>query len=247
MNYACANCPTAACQENSSENVLVLRSPRGNESYSHRVANHVIDEIRADHPIVEVAIRDLANDPLPRVAGPFVSGRGLPAEQRNAAQASAPRVSDALVDEVDAADISISTSSASRLAMGEGAMRSGACRDSRSQPRARHRDGSLAGCGAGRGMRPDSLRNFASGSLIGAAIVCLALAVDAPDDQSTAIVAALAIVLACAVALHAAPIRSLFASSARRSASAIIAPRQSMKSPDKGCAEVSQRACSSVG
>ena len=30
--------------------LLVLSSPRGNESYSHRVANHVIDEIRATQP-----------------------------------------------------------------------------------------------------------------------------------------------------------------------------------------------------
>src|SRR5438552_2022587 len=100
------NCLTATCQENSMKNVLlVLSSPRGNESYSHRVANHVIDEIRAEHPGVEVVIRDLANDPLPHVAEPFVNGRGLPPEQRNAAQASALRVSDALIDEVDAADI----------------------------------------------------------------------------------------------------------------------------------------------
>jgi hypothetical protein len=92
-----------------------------------------------------------------------------------------------------------------------------------------------------------SLRNFAAGSLLGAGIVCLALAVDAPDDQWTAIVAALAIVLACAAALHGARIRFIFANSAGRSASAIIAPRQSMKSPDKRCPEDSQRACSSVG
>src|SRR6266581_5473915 len=100
------NCLTVACPENSMKNVLlVLSSPRNNESYSHRVANHVIDEIRADHPVVEVVIRDLASAPLPHVAEPFVSGRGLPPEQRNAAQTSALPVSDALVDEVDAADI----------------------------------------------------------------------------------------------------------------------------------------------
>ena len=85
--------------------LLVLSSPRGNESYSHRIANHVVDEIRADDPDVEVVVRDLANDPLPHVAEPFVSGRLLPPEERNAAQAAALDVSDALVDEVDAADI----------------------------------------------------------------------------------------------------------------------------------------------
>jgi hypothetical protein len=95
-------------------------------------------------------------------------------------------------------------------------------------------------------MRPDSLRNFASGSLIGAVIVCLALAVDAPDEQWTAIAAALAIVLACAVALHGARILFLFMNSARRSTSAIIAPRRS-EVLDEARSEASQRACSSVG
>ena len=50
-----------------------------------------------------------------------------------------------------------------------------------------------------------------------------------------------------AVSVHGARIRSFVANSAGGSASAIIAPRQSMKSPDKGCSEASQRACSSVG
>ncbi len=83
----------------------MLSSPRGDESYSHRIANHVVDEIRVDHPGAEVVVRDLVNDPLPHVAEPFVSGRGLPPDQRNAAQASALGLSDVLVDEVDAADI----------------------------------------------------------------------------------------------------------------------------------------------
>lgn len=96
-------------------------------------------------------------------------------------------------------------------------------------------------------MRTESLRSFASGSLIGAAIVCLALAVDAPDDQATAVATALAFVLACAVALHGARIRSLFPNSGARSASAIIAPRHSMQPSDGACSEASQRACSSVG
>ena len=35
--------------------LLVLSSPRGNESYSHRVANHVIDEIRGHSHAFRVA------------------------------------------------------------------------------------------------------------------------------------------------------------------------------------------------
>lgn len=84
--------------------LLVLSSPRGDESYSHRIARQVVDELQDGHSDVEVVVRDLVRDPPPHVAEPFVSGRGLPAAQRNAAQAAALSLSDALVDEVDAAD-----------------------------------------------------------------------------------------------------------------------------------------------
>jgi len=84
--------------------LLVLSSPRGDESYSHRIANQVVDEIRAGHPDANVVIRDLVKNPLPHVAEPFVSGRVLPAEQRNAAQAEALGLSDVLVDEIEGAD-----------------------------------------------------------------------------------------------------------------------------------------------
>lgn len=94
-------------------------------------------------------------------------------------------------------------------------------------------------------MIPGALRSFASGSLIGATIVCLTLAIDAPDDEWAAVVTALAVVLVCAMALHGAHL--LFRKSSARSASAIIAPRQSTEPPDRACTEVSQRACSSVG
>ena len=45
--------------------LLVLSSPRGDKSYSHRIANQVIDEIRTDHPDVHVVVRDLVKNPLP--------------------------------------------------------------------------------------------------------------------------------------------------------------------------------------
>ena len=96
-------------------------------------------------------------------------------------------------------------------------------------------------------MRTRSLRSFASGSLIGAAIVCLALAIDAPDEEWVTVITALAVLLACALGLHASRMRSIFANSSARPASAIIAPRQSMKPRGEACSEVSQRACSSVG
>ena len=85
--------------------LLVLSSPRGDKSYSHRIANQVIDEIRTDHPGARVVVRDLVKNPLPHVAEPFVSGFLLPAAERNGAQAEALRLSDALIDEVEAADV----------------------------------------------------------------------------------------------------------------------------------------------
>jgi FMN-dependent NADH-azoreductase len=84
--------------------LLVLSSPRGDESYSQRIAKQFVDEIRARHPDADVVVRDLAKNPLPHVAEPFVSGRLLPAEQRNTAQAEALVLSD-VVDEIEGADV----------------------------------------------------------------------------------------------------------------------------------------------
>lgn len=80
-------------------------SPRGNASHSNQVAAHVIDELRQAHPGATVAVRDLAHDPVEHIGEDFVTALGALAEGRTKRQREAISRSDALVDELLAADI----------------------------------------------------------------------------------------------------------------------------------------------
>lgn len=86
-------------------NILyVSSSPRGSESYSNRVAESVVRELREGHPDAHVVLRDLANHPLPHIDEDFVAAtRG--AGPRNERQAALLRQSDSVVDELLAADV----------------------------------------------------------------------------------------------------------------------------------------------
>src|SRR5437879_2758900 len=93
-------------QERTMKNILfVLSSPRGWKSYSHQFASHIVDDLKARHPGAQVVVRDVAKEPLPHIDGAFATGRALPPEKRSPAEAKALALSDALVDELAAADI----------------------------------------------------------------------------------------------------------------------------------------------
>jgi FMN-dependent NADH-azoreductase len=93
-------------QESTMKNILfVLSSPRGWKSYSHQFASHIVDDLKARHPGAKVVVRDVAKEPLPHVDDAFVTGRMLPPEKRSPAEAKALASSDALVDELVAADV----------------------------------------------------------------------------------------------------------------------------------------------
>jgi len=85
--------------------LFVSSSPRGAESYSHQIARRIVDDIKAGHSAAKVVVRDVAKDPLPHVGEAFVTGRLLPPEKRGPSEAKALAVSDALVDELSAADV----------------------------------------------------------------------------------------------------------------------------------------------
>ncbi|MGC2520845.1 MAG: FMN-dependent NADH-azoreductase [Burkholderiales bacterium] len=85
--------------------LYVSSSPRGAQSYSHQIAHRIVDDLKARHPAAKVVVRDVAKEPLPHVGEAFVGGLFLPPEQRSPAQAKALAVSDALVDELVAADV----------------------------------------------------------------------------------------------------------------------------------------------
>lgn len=84
--------------------LLILSSPRGEQSYSNQVARRFVDNLKARHPEASVVIRNVAETPLPHVGAAFVNGLNLPAERRNADEAQAIGLSDKLVDELLAAD-----------------------------------------------------------------------------------------------------------------------------------------------
>jgi FMN-dependent NADH-azoreductase len=85
--------------------LLLIGGSRGAKSYSQQVAYDVVEELKSRWPGAILKVRDLAKDPLPHVGDAFASGRLLPPEKRSPAEAEALAVSDAMVDELEAADV----------------------------------------------------------------------------------------------------------------------------------------------
>lgn len=84
--------------------LLVTSSPRGDASHSTRVATDLAEKLRAALPGSTLVTRDLVNDPLPHIEPDYASGIYTPAEARTPRQAEVVGVSDAVVDELLAAD-----------------------------------------------------------------------------------------------------------------------------------------------
>lgn len=88
------------------KNILfVSSSPRGGESYSHQAARKVVDGLKSRHPQAQIVERDVAKQPLPHIGEDFVSGMAATAGTLTAGQAKALALSDALIDELRAADV----------------------------------------------------------------------------------------------------------------------------------------------
>src|SRR5258708_16582942 len=88
------------------KNILLIQSsPRGSESYSQRVADSIVNEIKDRDPNTTVTFRDLAQDPLPHVGPAFVSALSAKPEELTAAQSEALALSDALIGELVTADV----------------------------------------------------------------------------------------------------------------------------------------------
>jgi len=87
-------------------NILhVTSSPRGNASYSNRVAAQVIAEVKTRERGASVTTRDLARDSLPHIDDDFVAATKSPAGPQTERQRAQLAQSDALVDELLAADM----------------------------------------------------------------------------------------------------------------------------------------------
>jgi len=55
--------------------LLITSSPRGSESYSNRIADTVIRDLRNNDPDALLMVRDLAQDPLPHVDDGSITSR----------------------------------------------------------------------------------------------------------------------------------------------------------------------------
>ena len=87
-------------------NILhITSSSRGGASYSNRVAAQVIGEISARNPGTSVTVRDVARDPLPHIDDDFVIATRSPGGPQTERQRALLAQSDALVDELFAADV----------------------------------------------------------------------------------------------------------------------------------------------
>lgn len=85
--------------------LYITSSPRGEDSYSGRVASRLLDDIRSRRPEAKVVVRDLAADPLPHIDADFVAAtRKVEGPQTDRQRALLAR-SDALIDELFAADM----------------------------------------------------------------------------------------------------------------------------------------------
>ncbi len=85
--------------------LYVSSSPRGSVSYSSQVAARVVRELQQADPQATVTVRDLARDPLPHIDDDFVAATRSADGPRTEKQRAILAQSDALVDELFAADV----------------------------------------------------------------------------------------------------------------------------------------------
>lgn len=72
---------------------------------SSRLADHYVAAWKKNNPGAKVVTRDLAANPIPHLGGATVGAFFTPADQRNDEQKAAIALSDALVAEIQAADV----------------------------------------------------------------------------------------------------------------------------------------------
>ena len=87
-------------------NVLYINSSvRTSGSLSRQLSSEFVSKWKAAHPADNIVERDLATSPVPHLTEEMMGAFFTPAEQRSAEQSQTVKLSDTLVDEVEAADI----------------------------------------------------------------------------------------------------------------------------------------------
>lgn len=80
-------------------------SVRGSASHSSRLANEIVEHLRAAAPDAVAAVRDLAATPHPALDEDTLGALFTPARQRTAEQSGRVALDDALIAELKAADV----------------------------------------------------------------------------------------------------------------------------------------------
>lgn len=80
-------------------------SARTEGSHSTKLANAVVERIRATHPEAALVVRDLSRTPHPQLDEAALQALFTPAEKRTPEQAARVALDDALIAEIQAADV----------------------------------------------------------------------------------------------------------------------------------------------
>ncbi len=87
-------------------NILQITSSlRGEQSESNRVANSIVSKLVAANPAATVVTRDLARQPHPQLDEAALGALFTPVESRTAEQSARVALDDALIAQVQAADV----------------------------------------------------------------------------------------------------------------------------------------------
>jgi FMN-dependent NADH-azoreductase len=88
------------------KNILFLQSsPLGADSYSQRIADSVLNELKAQYRGTNFVLRDLSETPPPHINRHFITAASSQLEQRTPDQKKTLTLSDALIDELVNAEI----------------------------------------------------------------------------------------------------------------------------------------------
>ena len=87
-------------------NILQINaSIRATDANSTRVANSIVAQLQAKHPAARLTVRDLGATPPATLDGTALAALFTPAEQRSPEQAARVALDDALIAELQAADV----------------------------------------------------------------------------------------------------------------------------------------------
>jgi len=85
--------------------ILQVNSSARTGAHSTRLANEIVERLRAADPAAELVLRDLTSNPHPVLDEAVLGALFTPADQRTPEQAAAVARNDALIAEVQAADV----------------------------------------------------------------------------------------------------------------------------------------------